>query len=64
MVCWFLSVCWLLVGNGSLLVCWLVFCWLFDGLLLIVFVGYWLFVGCLLVMVVCWFFGSWWFVGF
>ena len=33
-VCWFLTVCWLFVGNGSLLVC-----WLFVGN------GSWLFVG-------------------
>ena len=53
MVCWFLTVCWLFVGNGSLLVVGLLvgFCWLFDGWLLIMVVC-WLFVGngCLLVV--------------
>ena len=71
MVCCFLTfvgcllvmvLCWLFVGNGSLLVCWSVFCWLFDGWLSVLFVGYWLFVGCLLVIFVCWFFVGFWLV--
>ena len=51
MVCWFLIVCSLFVGNGSFLVCWLVFCWLFDGYGFLVTGGL-LFFNCLLV--VCW----------
>ena len=64
MVCWFLTVCWLFVGDGSLLVVGLLVDFLLVvfvgyGFLLVVFIGYgFLVTGGLLVfdclLVVCW----------